>query len=269
MALCARIVNNDEDVSYYNFVANTTRKKLFDLYWNDKKQALVHSYTDQQTENVTRYANMFAIFFNYFSEQQKQAVKKSVLLNDSIQKITTPYMQFYELEALCTMGEQKEVLKQMKNYWGGMLSLGATSFWEEYDASKKGAEHYAMYGREFGKSLCHAWGSSPIYLLGKYYLGVKPTSPGYATYSIEPNLGGLEWMQGKVPTPSGEISLYVSTKQIKITGASGKGLLQFQSKLAPKGNDLSFSKKDNDWYETTIDPGKEYSISYEAVQGGK
>jgi hypothetical protein len=30
-----------------------------------------------------------------------------------------------------------------------------------------------MYGRPFGKSLCHAWGASPIYLLGKYYLGVN------------------------------------------------------------------------------------------------
>lgn len=41
-----------------------------------------------------------------------------------------------------------------------------------------------MYGRKFGKSLCHAWGASPIYLLGKYYLGIKPTSAGYATYLV-------------------------------------------------------------------------------------
>nr|GFC72823.1 hypothetical protein [Tanacetum cinerariifolium] len=51
------------------------------------------------------------------------------------------------------------VLKEMKSYWGGMLDLGATSFWEEYDPAKKGAEHYSMYGRPFGKSLCHAWGA--------------------------------------------------------------------------------------------------------------
>ncbi len=77
---------------------------------------------------MTRYANMFAIFFNYFNNEQKQAVKQHVLLNDKIQKITTPYMRFYELEALCAMGEQKYVLNEMKNYWGGMLQAGATSF---------------------------------------------------------------------------------------------------------------------------------------------
>ncbi len=68
-----------------------------------------------------------------------------MLLNDNIQKITTPYMRFYELEALCAMGEQNYVLKEMKDYWGGMLKLGATSFWEEYNPTKKGAEH------------CHVW----------------------------------------------------------------------------------------------------------------
>jgi len=26
-----------------------------------------------------------------------------------------------------------------------------------------------MYGRKYGKSLCHAWGAAPLYLLGRYY----------------------------------------------------------------------------------------------------
>jgi hypothetical protein len=218
----------------------------------------------RQTDNVTRYANMFSIFFDYFNAQQKQAVKNSVLLNNNIQKITTPYMRFYELEALCAMGEQNYVLKEMKDYWGGMLKLGATSFWEEYNPSKKGAEHYAMYGREFGKSLCHAWGASPIYLLGKYYLGVKPTSPGYATYLVEPNLGGLQWMQGKVPTPAGEIEMFAVKKQLRIKGAAGVGTLKLNSKRKPTGKNLVMKTTANNLYEITIQPGVEYVINYKA-----
>ena len=124
---------------------------------------------------VTRYANMFAIFFNYISPERQQLVKKNVLLNDQVMKISTPYMRFYELEAFCAMGEQETVLKEMKDYWGGMIKLGATSFWEKYNPEQQGRQHLEMYGRPYGKSLCHAWGASPIYLLGKYYLGVKPT----------------------------------------------------------------------------------------------
>jgi hypothetical protein len=83
-----------------------------------------------------------------------------------------------------------------------------------------------MYGRPFGKSLCHAWGASPIYLLGKYYLGVRPDSPGYATYTIEPRLGGFDWMQGRVPLPSGHIDIYMDKNRVKVTSTtSGTGRL--------------------------------------------
>jgi len=263
MALCADIVNDKQGATQYKTLSADLRKKIFSIYWNQQKQALVHSRVDgKQTDNVTRYSNMFAIFFDYFNEQQKQAVKKSVLLNNNIQKITTPYMRFYELEALCAMGEQNYVLKEMRDYWGGMLKLGATSFWEEYNPDKTGAEHYAMYGREFGKSLCHAWGASPIYLLGKYYLGVKPTSAGYATYIVEPNLGGLQWMQGKVPTPNGQIDLRITGTEIKITGATGTGALRFKSKSKPVTGTGAIISKGNDLYEMKIEKDKTYTIKY-------
>jgi alpha-L-rhamnosidase len=263
MALCSDIVNDAGAHQRYQKLADELKQKIFSIYWNPSKHALVHSRVNgAQTENVTRYANMFGIFFNYFNDQQKQEVKTHVLLNDSIQKITTPYMHFYELEALCAMGEQDYVLKQMKDYWGGMLNLGATSFWEEYDPSKKGAEHYAMYGREFGKSLCHAWGASPIYLLGKYYLGVKPTGPGYSTYTVEPVLGGLQWMQGSVPTPSGNIEMFVSTKEIKIKGAAGTGTLKFKSKTKPVSNVGSVQSLGNNEYTVVVESDKSYNISY-------
>ncbi|MBC7947401.1 MAG: alpha-rhamnosidase [Chitinophagaceae bacterium] len=265
MALCANMVNDKEGLSTYSALSEDLRRKIFQVYWSDQKKALVHSRVDgRQTENVTRYANMFAIFFDYFDQQQKQTVKTSVLLNDSIQKITTPYMRFYELEALCAMGEQSYVLKEMKDYWGGMLKLGATSFWEEYNPAKKGTEHYAMYGRKFGKSLCHAWGASPLYLLGKHYLGVKPTAPGYSAYTVEPNLGGLQWMQGKVPTPGGDIELYVSQEQVKIKGSTGAGTIKMRSSIPPVGKNVVAVVKGNGLYEIEVKPGIEYIINYKA-----
>jgi hypothetical protein len=145
-----------------------------------------------------------------------------------------------------------------------MLKLGATSFWEEYNPDKNGTEHLAMYGRKYGKSLCHAWGASPIYLLGKYYLGVKPTSPGYATYVVEPVLGGLKWMEGKVPTPGGDIELYVSNDQIKIKGAAGEGILKIKSKTSPHGKNVVAVEKGNDVYEINVKPRVEYIINYKA-----
>jgi hypothetical protein len=123
------------------------------------------------------------------------------------------------------MGLHTEVMHEMKAYWCGMLREGATSFWEKYVPHESGTQHLTMYGRPYGKSLCHAWGASPVYLLGKYYLGIQPTSPGYKTFTVTPALGGLEWMEGSVPTPFGLITVYMDSHQVKVKSQGGKGAL--------------------------------------------
>ena len=173
MAVCAALVEDEAEQQRYDALAASLRAKLMPAFWSEAKQAMVHNRIDGvQSETVTRYANMFATFFGYLTPEQQQQIKQSVLLNDAILKIVTPYMRFYELEALCVLGEQEAVMREMKAYWGGMLREGATSFWEKYNPEEQGTQHLQMYGRPYGKSLCHAWGASPIYLLGKYYLGV-------------------------------------------------------------------------------------------------
>ena len=171
-------------------------------------------------------------------------------------------MRFYELEAFCAMGEQETVLKEMKDYWGGMIKLGATSFWEKYNPEQTGRQHLEMYGRPYGKSLCHAWGASPIYLLGKYYLGVKPTKKGYEEYSVAPVLGGLEWMEGDVPTPHGKVHVYRDAKTIKVSSDEGIGTLYFKCAGTPKTNKGTLKSKDGEW-TLTIEPGTKVVVTLE------
>ncbi|HET8829855.1 MAG TPA: alpha-rhamnosidase [Pelobium sp.] len=266
MAVSAEIAGKNEDQKQYQKLAEDLKTKLFDVFWDKKENVMKHQRIDGKVQDiVTRYANMFGIFFNYFNEEQKQSIKKKVLLNDDILQITTPYMRFYELEALCAMGEQDYVLKEMKDYWGGMLKLGATSFWEEYNPNKKGKEHLEMYGRPYGKSLCHAWGASPIYLLGKYYLGVKPTAPGYTEYSVEPVLGGLKWMKGEVPTPNGTVKIDCSLTQIKILANEGAGTLKIKSAKTPKVNYGKVTKLGSNSYEISVSPNQELVVGYKAL----
>lgn len=263
MALCAGLADRPEDVEKYEALSSELRAKLMPAFWNAAKKALVHNRVDgKQSEEVTRYANMFAVFFDYLTEEQKEEIKHSVLLNDDILKITTPYMRFYELEALCAMGEQAQVMKEMKDYWGGMLREGATSFWEKYNPSESGTQHLAMYGRPYGKSLCHAWGASPIYLLGKYYLGVKPVKEGYEEFAIAPVLGGLEWMEGAVPTPHGEIRVYMDSEQIKVTATEGNGYLYISSRRVPEASVGTVEKVDEGKYRLWIETKHEVVVKY-------
>jgi hypothetical protein len=39
--------------------------------------------------------------------------------------------------------------------------------------------------------------------------GIRPAAPGFRRVRIEPFLGNLEWVEGKMPTPQGEISVLI------------------------------------------------------------
>ena len=225
MAVCAKLVD-DEDDGYYELEAKRTGQKVKDIFWSNEQKAYLHAIEEgQMNRQITKFPNMFAILYGLANEEERRKIMQSVMLNPAIPAITTPYMRFYELETLCIDGLHTQVLQEMRDYWGGMLREGATSFWEKYVPSESGTQHLAMYGRPYGKSLCHAWGASPVYLLGKYYLGVCPTKPGYEEFVVEPHLGDLDWMQGDVPTPHGMIHVEMDRHQVMVLATEGQGKL--------------------------------------------
>ena len=232
------------DAAAYRERAAKLRAEVVPLFWNTEKGALMHLLKDDGTldAQLTRYPNMFGLAWGYFDAVQRESVLKNVIFNDAVMKIQTPYMRFYELEALCRLGLRRRVLDEVRAYWGGMLSEGATSFWELYNPDEKGDAKYAMYNRPFGKSLCHAWGASPLYLFGRYVLGVEPTKPGYAEYAVAPDLGGLDWAEGVVPTPGGIVSVSVRDGVATVKGPKeGVGTLSWNGKTAaiPSGGTVT------------------------------
>ena len=225
MALCARLLSSTNGKDYAA-LANALREKTKTLFWSNPCNAYLHALEDGKLNvQVTKFPNIFAIIYDFADESEKPLIAQRVLLNAAVPSITTPYMRFYELEALCQMGLQDHVLSEMKAYWGGMLRLGATTFWEKYNPEEQGTQHLAMYGRPYGKSLCHAWGASPIYIIGKYFLGVRPVKPGYEEYEVRPVLAGLEWMEGDVPTPFGKIHVRMDKTSVTVHSDGGQGRL--------------------------------------------
>lgn len=223
MAVCSKLLNIKTD---YRVKSESLRNKIKQTFWSYEQKAYYHAIEDGKiNKQITKFSNMFAILYGLAYEEERHEIMQSVMLNPVIDPITTPYMRFYELETLCIDGLQEQVLQEMKAYWGGMLREGATSFWEKYNPEEKGTQHLAMYGRPYGKSLCHAWGASPIYLIGKYFLGVRPTKPGYEEYEVHPTLGGLKWMEGDVPTPFGKIHVKMNTHEISVQSDGGHGTL--------------------------------------------
>ncbi|MDQ6857776.1 MAG: glycoside hydrolase family 78 protein [Chloroflexota bacterium] len=58
-------------------------------------------------------------------------------------------------------------------------------------------------------SRCHGWSASPTFDLTAYILGVRPIEPGYTRTIVDPYLGTLDWVAGRVPTPLGWLDVEV------------------------------------------------------------
>lgn len=118
------------------------------------------------------------------------------------QPVGTPFMAAFALRALGVSGERVEAVRRLRDLWGRMLDAGAMTFWEEFG---HGVDDLAMYGRPFGKSLCHAWSAGPLVLLPELVLGIRPIEDGWRVFEVGPALGDLSWARAVVPVPGGDI----------------------------------------------------------------
>jgi alpha-L-rhamnosidase len=134
------------------------------------------------------------------------------------------FMGYYMLEALAKSGNYDEAMKIISDYWGAMLDLGATTFWEDFDYSKAAeagrideivpegkydihADGGAYCYVGLRHSFCHGWASGPTTWLSSHVLGIEPAEPGFKKVRINPHLGSLEWAEGSYPTPYGPITV--------------------------------------------------------------
>lgn len=131
----------------------------------------------------------------------------------------------YILNARAEAGDIEGALNDMREFWGGMLQMGATTFWEDFsvdwmenagridqEVPEGMVDIHGDYGaycyKGFRHSLCHGWSSGPIVFLAEYVLGVMPVDAGYNTVRIRGNLGDLEYARGTIPTPKGVLSVF-------------------------------------------------------------
>lgn len=218
-----------EENKEYLFASRELLNNINKYFWNDSKGAYIDNYLNDCVK-VTRHANVFAVMYGIADAGKTESIVKNVFENDKITKITTPYFEGYELDALGKVGKKEVIFDMLKSYWKGMLDLGATTVWEEYNPELSGVEHYAMYGDKFQKSLCHAWGASPIYLLGKYWLGVEETLPGYKAFTVKPYLGKLKYIKGTVPVKGGKVEVFLSKTKLSVKADIPGGTLIWQDK---------------------------------------
>jgi hypothetical protein len=153
-------------------------------------------------------ANAMAIYSGVADAKQTAAIWDRVLSRPS-EFMITPYYNYFVIAAMAQAGHRREALDWIRKYWGGMIAQGATSFWEAYDLSWPKEDFHANLQADDDKgyfvSLAHGWSSGPTLWLAQQVLGIRPTDGGFRKATIRPDLAGLDWARGSVPTPYGPI----------------------------------------------------------------
>lgn len=149
---------------------------------------------------------------------------ESLLLPGGAHGMST-FFGCYVLRALAAGGHTADAIHMLKDYWGGMLKLGATTFWEDFDLdwitdNTVGVDQvvppdkidvHGDFGKhcyqQFRHSLCHGWASGPTSFLSQVVAGIEILEPGCKKVRVRPQLGDLHYIKVDYPTPYGLIHI--------------------------------------------------------------
>jgi hypothetical protein len=132
-----------------------------------------------------------------------------------------PFIGFYDLLARYnTPGASASALNLIRREWGYMLLFGPqpAADWEVIGP-------YGGRPTDKWPSWDAGWSSGATPALTQYVLGIQPTSPGFATFTVTPHPDGLAFAGGSVVTPKGTITVawkVAGTKtQISVSSPAG------------------------------------------------
>lgn len=133
-----------------------------------------------------------------------------------------PFMNNFEVLARFMAQDNRNAVELIRRCWGNMVeNEPGSTFWEWVGNGGKVDIHPV--------SLCHSWSAGVAALLSKFVLGVRPAGVGYIKFRFDPRCEGLDWVEGRLPTPYGFIEARVERK----------GDSYIRTFKAPKGVELA------------------------------
>lgn len=121
-------------------------------------------------------SQIWMILAGVTTTEESRVILENILKTDDCIAPASPILYYFFIEALLMSGMRDEALKQMEIYWGGMLKLGATTFWETFTAADPlfdGATSNPLM-----TSRCHIWGCTPAYFIREYGLAETGKNEG-------------------------------------------------------------------------------------------
>jgi hypothetical protein len=183
-------------------------------FWSADEGLFVDSLYDGKPSAVrSQLANVMAVWAGIVGEPEARALL-AIIMDESrllpmtscnhrlkpgftcqtggLVRIGTPGSGFLLVQVLFEFGLARKALAYLKANWLP-ITRGGTY-----------AEHFA---NDYDISYCHGWGAGAVVQLPAYVLGIRPVAPGWREIEIRPQCAGLDWAEGTVPTPHGDITV--------------------------------------------------------------
>lgn len=191
----------------YSALQETLRQNTWKNCWDADRKLFSD---DAQRTSYSQHANIMGILSDAVPTELQQALLTRLDTDTSLIPATF-YYRFYLFRALKKVGLADRYTTMLKP-WQDMLNIGLTTFAENPEPTR---------------SDCHAWSASPVYDLLATVCGVEPAEPGFRSVKVEPHLGILKHIKGKVPHPAGYIQVELEKK-----GAGLKGTVTLPAGLS-------------------------------------
>lgn len=138
----------------------------------------------------TRHTNILAVWAAIVTGSEAAALLERALADPTLPE-PQPYFQHYLFDALDAADLFAPQARKQLDLWRPMLRDNPHTLREMWTSG----DH------------SHAWGGTPLVQLSQRVLGVEPTEPGWRSIRLRPQPLDLDWAQGVVPTPLGDIRI--------------------------------------------------------------
>ncbi len=176
------------------------------LTWNKDKGLFADSWlNDKLSDSCSLQTNILLLNSNIALPEQFEAVFNHFFLDyapfhEPIKdgENDNPYFKFFLLEMAFNLGLREWGIEYMRYYWGKMVQLGASTWWDKFNPDME-------FGPENATSICHGYASFPNYYLIREVIGLQSAVPGSSKIFFNPVLTACEWAKAKIRTPQGNI----------------------------------------------------------------
>jgi alpha-L-rhamnosidase len=196
----ADITGEKIDCAKYESKIKKTSSNLEECFFKEDEKHLADWIDeDGRSAHSSQLAHAFALLSGECSQDMRKYFEAA--LSDKNLLMPEMYLHYFIFHAMELCGKEAEVLERIRKYWGDIVKTGSSTIWEA-GIHRHGKDAFSGDG-----SLCHGFSTSPIDFFQTVILGIEPLSPGFKTFKVAPVILDIEFAEGRIPTPYGNISI--------------------------------------------------------------